>query len=198
VLETPLTRRLDRVAWRDTPIVLMLNAAPVRLRSLAMIEVGTHLLITARGATLTFSENETKNRQPLVHPLPRHLVPYPQAYLDRVRPSFRPAADCHRLWLGFEGEPLAAHSVYCRIILVTDRLLGVKINPHSFRACAATSLANRSADEARLAAPLLGHRYFSTTERHYIRAQRLEASRKVHATLGDICRNLGRGAGSPA
>ena len=104
-----------------------------RARNLATIEIGTQLTITARGATLTFSENETKNRQPLVHPLPRHLVSSVQAYLDRVRPSFRPVGDCKRLWLGFEGEPLAAHSVYGRIILVTDRLLGVKINPHSFR-----------------------------------------------------------------
>ena len=119
-----------------------------------------------------------------------------QAYLDRVRPSFRPAGDCNRLWLGFEGEPLAAHSVYGRIILVTDRLLGVKINPHSFRACAATSLANRSSADARLAAPLLGHRYFATTERHYIRARQLEASRKVHATLAEIRTSPGR-RGSP-
>jgi integrase len=91
-----------------------------------------------------------------------------------------------RLWLGFEGEPLAAHSIYCRITRVTDHLLGVKINPHSFRACAATSLADRSPADARLAAPLLGHRYFATTERHYIRARQLEASRKVHATLAEI------------
>ena len=79
---------------------------------------------------------------------------------------------------------------------MTERLLGVKINPHSFRACAATSLADRSSTDARLAAPLLGHRYFSTTERHYIRAQQIEASRKVHATLADIRRSSGR-EGSP-
>ena len=195
-MQTPLTRRLDRVAYRDTLIVLLLSAAPVRLRNLAMIEIGMHLTLDEDRATLRFTEGETKNRQRLTHPLPRHVRPYLQHYLDDVRPSFGPADGCHRLWLGFEGGPLTANSIYGRIILVTERLLGVKINPHSFRACAATSLANRSADEARLAAPLLGHRYFSTTERHYIRAQRLEASRKVHATLGDICRSLGR-RGSP-
>ena len=90
LLETPLTRRLDRVAYRDTLIALMLSAAPVRLRNLAAIEIGTQLRITARGATLPFSEHETKNRQPLVHPLPRHLVPYLQA-LSRPRPPELPA-----------------------------------------------------------------------------------------------------------
>jgi integrase len=192
LLATPLARRLDRVAYRDTLIVLILSAAPVRLSNLAMIDVGTHLRITNSGATLKFAAHETKNRQPLTHPLPLHVLRYLQCYLDHVRSSFGPAADCDRLWLGFEGGCLTPHSIYGRIVLVTERLLGVGINPHSFRACAATSLANRSADDARLAAPLLGHRYFSTTERHYIRAQQLEASRKVHATLGDLCRSLGR------
>jgi len=89
-----------------------------------------------------------------------------------------------------ERAPLSAHAIYGRIMLVTGRLLGVRINPHSFRACAATTLANRSTDEALLAAPLLGHRYFATTERHYIRAQQLDASRKVHASLHHIARSL--------
>lgn len=109
-----------------------------------------------------------------------------------MRPSFRPAEGCDRLWLGFEGSPLTPHSIYGRIVLVTERLLGVAINPHSFRACAATSLADRSPADARRAAPLLGHRYFATTERHYIRAQQIEASRKVHATLADIRRSFSR------
>ena len=76
--QTPLVRRIDRVAYRDTLIVLLLSAAPVRMRNLAMIDIGTHLEITAGGATLRFAENETKNRQRLTHPLPRHLLPYLQ------------------------------------------------------------------------------------------------------------------------
>ena len=106
LLQTPLTRRLDRVAYRDTLIVLLLSAAPVRLRNLAMIEIGTHLTLDEDRATLRFTESETKNRQRLTHPLPRHVRPYLQHYLDRVRPSFGPADGCHRLWLGFEGGPL--------------------------------------------------------------------------------------------
>jgi integrase len=190
--QTPLVRRIDRVAYRDALIMLVLSAAPVRLRNLAMIEIGTHLHITGSSATLRFNENETKNRQRLTHPLPRHLLPYLQVYLDRIRPSFGTRGACDRLWLGFEGRPLTAHSIYGRVLLTSQRLLGVKINPHSFRACAATSLADRSSTDALVAGPLLGHRYFSTTERHYIRALQMEASRKVHTMLADIQRNSGR------
>jgi len=190
--QTPLMRRLERVAYRDTLIVLVLSAAPIRLRNLAMIEIGHHLEVTDRVATLRFSEDETKNRQALIYALPRHLLPYLVRYLERIRPSFKPRHGCKRLWLGFEGQPLTDHSVYGRITLVTDRLLGVAINPHSFRACVATSLAERSSTDARLAAPLLGHRYFATTERHYIRARQLEATRSIHATLAAIRRNPDR------
>ena len=60
------------------------------------------------------------------------------------------------------------------------------INPHSFRTCAATSFALRSPGLARLAAALLGHRDFRTTETYYIKADQLEASRGVNAVLGAL------------
>jgi hypothetical protein len=157
---TALSRRIERVAYRDTLIVLVLSAAPIRRRNLAMIEIGHHLDVGDRSATLRFGEGETKNRQALTYALPRHLLPYIVSYLERIRPTFEPRNGCTRLWLGFEGQPLADHSIYGRIMLVTQRLLDVAVNPHSFRACVATSLAERSSTDARLAAPLLGHRYF--------------------------------------
>jgi hypothetical protein len=86
--QTPLVRRIDRVPYRDALIMLLLSAAPGRLRNLAMIDIGTHLHLTDSGASLRFAENETKNRQRLTHPLPPHLLPYLRLYLDRIRPSF--------------------------------------------------------------------------------------------------------------
>ena len=60
------------------------------------------------------------------------------------------------------------------------------MNPHLLRDCAATSLSTVSPDVARAAAALLGHRNFSTTEKYYIRANRLEASRKLNAILASV------------
>jgi hypothetical protein len=39
---------------------------------------------------------------------------------------------------------------------------------------------------ARAAAPLLGHRQFSTTERHYIQADNLAASRRLGSILDQL------------
>ena len=80
------------MAYRDTLIVLLLSAAPVRMRNLAMIEIGTHL-IRGRGPHLAVRGDETKNRQRLTHPLPRTCCPICELYLDGCgRVSGRPQA----------------------------------------------------------------------------------------------------------
>jgi len=78
------------------------------------------------------------------------------------------------------------HGVYHRITKLTRRLFGTSINPHLLRDWAASSLAAVSADMARAAAPLLGHRHFSTTERYYIQADNLTASRRLGGILDKL------------
>ena len=186
----PLPSRRDlssaRVAWRDALIVLLLSAAPIRRGNLAGIEIGRHLVRGADGFRLRFAAEETKGRQPLRYDLPAAVTPHLVRYLDEVRPGFAPAADCRALWLTADGRALSAQSVYDRVVRATARLLGAPINPHAFRACAATSFALRSPALARQAAPLLGHRSFRTTEAHYILADQLDASRRIHAVLGEL------------
>ena len=50
----------------------------------------------------------------------------------------------------------------------------------------ATFLAERPSEDALRAPALLGHRDRRTTERHYIRASRLQAGRDVTAALLDL------------
>lgn len=183
---TPLSRRLERVAYRDTLMVLVLAAAPVRLRNLAGLQLDRHLLRRNGGWDLRIPENETKNGQRLLYRLPDEVDGPIRTYVERVRPSFMPEPDCATLWVTFEGVPMVAHSIYCRIDLVTKRLFGQAVNPHRFRAAAATTLVEAAPEQARLASALLGHRYFRTTERYYVRADQIVASRKVHAVLADV------------
>ena len=186
LLTTPLTRRVDRVAYRDTLMLAILAARPLRLKNFTAIVIGTHLVKDERGWSLVIPGEEVKNGQHLDFGLPTSIIPFLEVYLDRVRPSFCPGPQNMRLWLGFEGQPLDYHSIYCRFQLVTPRLLGVRINPHLLRDCAATSLSTESPDVVLSAAALLGQRNFATTEKYYIRANRLEASRKLNAILHSI------------
>ena len=66
-------------------------------------------------------------------------------------------------------------AIYDRIRAQTKQHFGVALNPHLFRDAAATTLATADPAHVRLAAPLLGHRTFTTTERYYQKARAQEA-----------------------
>ena len=188
LLDGPLVTRLDRVAFRDSLMLALLAARPLRLKNFAALARGRHIFPVAKGWEIDIPGEETKTGQPLLFTVPKLLVPYLEAYLERVRPTFlkRGKAEPNGLWLGFEGRPLTQHSVYLRFTYITKRLFGSPINPHLLRDCAATTLSTKSPDDALTAAALLGHRNFKTTERYYIRANQLEASRQVGMLIDRI------------
>lgn len=190
LLSTPLTRRIERVAYRDTLMLAMLTARPIRLKNFSGLRIGKHLVLEGPTWLIVVPGEEVKNKQTLEYALPVTLHEYLREYLERIRPSFGPSATEQALWLTFEGTVLDDGSIHGRFVLVTKRLLGVAINPHLLRDCAATSLSTESPALARAAASILGHRSFATTERHYIRANQLEASRTMNTTLSAIKANL--------
>ena len=89
------------------------------------------------------------------------------------------------LWVSTDGSPMTEMAIYDRIRAHTGRAFGAAINPHLFRDAAATTLAIADPAHVRVATPLLGHRIFRTTERHYQHAQSLDAHRAyVGAVFG--------------
>ena len=178
----PLTRT-DEIAFRDVLIVALLVTCPMRMRNLVQIEIGVHLRRVGDGWELHFADHETKTRQPLRYIIASSLGPWIDVYLEKVRPGFRIEPGCLRLWPGGKSRPLAYESVYGRVLQTTRRLVGIAIRPHSFRSIAATALAEASTEDALHARALLGHRLPATTERYYVKATQLEASRRVNAAL---------------
>jgi integrase len=164
----------------------LLAARPLRKKNVTSLELGRHVIQTGDGWLIAIPAEETKTRQPISFDLPDQLVPWIERYLSKVRPLFPQAAESSRLWLGKDGVMHHPHVVWHRITKLTRRLFGTPINPHLLRDCAASSLAAVSSDTARAAAPLLGHRHFSTTGRYDIQADNLAASRKVSAILDQL------------
>jgi integrase len=64
--------------------------------------------------------------------------------------------------------------------------LGQASNPHLFRDNAATTMAVADPGHVRLAAPLLGHRSTTTTERYYQQAQSLEGHREFQTVIDGV------------
>ena len=72
------------------------------------------------------------------------------------------------------------------ITQTTRRTLGVSVNPHLFRACAATAAALHASAYPYLASALLQHTDTVVTETHYNRASSLQASLCYQAILDEM------------
>jgi integrase/recombinase XerD len=188
--EAQSTDRRCAIAFRDGLLIALLALRPVmRRRNLAVLEIGRHLRRSGDTWIVAFTEDETKTGTAPEFPWPRILMPALERWLDYWRPMLlgftgrwtRPARDA--LWVSSHGSPLTQQAIYDRVTQRTRAAFGKSIGPHLFRDCAATTLAYADPKHVGIAAPLLGHRSFATTERYYLRARMAEASRRLQQDL---------------
>jgi site-specific recombinase XerD len=92
------------------------------------------------------------------------------------------------LWLSAVSRPLHEATLGFQVRKHTWAAFGQAVNPHLFRDAAATSLAIEDPAQVRIAAQVLGHGAFSTTERHYNLARGQEAAESWHETLDRLRR----------
>jgi integrase len=182
--DTASTERLRAIAFRDGLLIALLALRPMRLRNIAAIALDQHLRRQGSAWIVAFSEDETKTGAALEFPWPRsliraleHWIQHWRPYLLRLKSRWTRPAD-NAFWISSHGSPMCQQAIYDRIVERTRAAFGRPINPHLFRDCAATTLAIVDPVHVRLAAPLLGHRTFATTERYYLQANMLEASRQ--------------------
>ena len=169
------------VLYRDGLIIAFLALVPIRRRNLADFKLGRNLIDLSQSLLVVFAESETKTHtalelewpECLIEPLEEYLLTYRPILEARCGRWHKPADDA--LWLSKDGSPMTQMAIYDRIRLRTKVKFGVAINPHLFRDAAATTMAIVDPAHIRLAAPLLGHRSFSTTEKHYQQAKTHEA-----------------------
>lgn len=185
-LPCPVTTIRQALDYRDALMLWLVATRPLRVKNFASLELGWHLTRTGRNWLIAIPAAATKTKQPIAFDLPADLLPWFERYLSEVRVLFPQAAESSMLWIGKDGVMTDQNAVASRITKLTLRLFGKPINPHLLRDCAASSLANASPDMAQAAPALLGHRHRSTTERYYIQADNLAASRKVGHLLETI------------
>ena len=87
------------------------------------------------------------------------------------------------LWPTQRGTTSSDIHIYNIIVARTRTAFGQPVNPHLFRDAAATTIALDRPAQVRMAAHLLGHRSFATTERYYNLARASEAASAWHETL---------------
>jgi integrase len=184
------TDRLRAIMFRDGLLIGSLALRPVlRRRNLTSLELGRHLRRMGEGWIVCVPGDETKTGEPIDFFWPDELVPALEEWLAQWRPKLmalknrwtRPVGDA--LWVSSHGSPMTQQAIYDRIVDRTRAAFGRSINPHLFRDCAATTLALVDPEHVRIAAPLLGHRSFATTERYYVQANQARATRTHQQAL---------------
>lgn len=161
----------DPALYRNGLCVAFLTACPMRIRNLSSLQVDQHLRNREGRWEVVLRAGETKTRQADCWAMPSNFVPWLERYLHDVRPALLSRsvrADAGHLWIGNSGRPVGIQVVRHWIENVTELYAGVRMNPHQFRHCAATTLTLERPLHTVEAACLLGHASGRTTERHYI------------------------------
>ena len=188
------------INFRDGLMIELLARRQLRRRNFVSIEIGRHLTADGDGGyDLRFGVEETKGRHALEYRFPESLLPALHRYLNVYRPflvglrSTRgqsrqgtwPQAGT-RLWVNQYGSPLGEEFFTEMVKDRTRARFGQALNPHLFRDCAATDIAAHDPANARIAASVLGHSDFTTTEAHYIHAQANLARAAYHDEILSI------------
>lgn len=189
---------MGAIQHRDGLIIALLALVPLRRRNLADLELGRSLIANGDTFLIVFAERETKTGAPLELLLPDILKGPMRDHIDLWRPVLagRRGRWTRRLgkalWVSSDASPMTQIALYDRIRARTRDAFGAPINPHAFRHAAATTQAIADPANVRVAAPLLGHRTFTTTERYYQQASAYEAHRSFIEVI-DALRDAANG-----
>jgi integrase/recombinase XerD len=176
------------VRYRNGLMIALLTYCPIRLRNLAMIDIGRHLTEHGDGYRIDFTAEDTKQKRPQSYIVPAALLPAFRRYLQIHRPvllelePYRGRAG-NALWVGGDGDRLGASGIYKATKQFTKPRFGYDISPHRFRDAAATTIATEDPAHVRDILAVLGHASLTTSERHYNQVGSVEAARAFHRAL---------------
>lgn len=172
--------------YRDALIVAFLATRPLRLANLTAIRLGVHMTKEDSLYWCRFAGSETKEGLQLESPMPETLTPWFDRYLATHRPLLLRGNESQQLWITIRSTPMVENSIYCGVTHVTNRLVGRPINPHLFRDCVATFIAEEAPEQVRIIARILGHSTLRTSEDHYNQAGMLSAQKRYLEALAHL------------
>ena len=177
---------IRNVRYRDGLMIAVLAARGFRRGNLQQMRIDQHITRTDGIYVCTFSAEETKNRRPLIEPLPVALTPYIDRYLAEIRPALLRGHVSDGFWISTYRAHLSEQSIYLKVCAATEEELGIRLNPHLFRDALATGVATEDPEHIGMVPRLLGHADPRTAERHYIHARAITASRHYNGVVAPI------------
>jgi integrase/recombinase XerD len=165
------------IRYRDGLLISLLAFLPLRRKNLAALEIDRHLIGEGNNRFVYIPAAETKTRTPIEFAIPELLLPYLDVYLRFVRPRILNDPKCKALWVSPRGGALRDGAIGAIVSRHTVAVLGIRLTPHDTRDAAATTWALAAPGQIGVSRDLLSHSDLRTTEKHYNRANGVEASR---------------------
>lgn len=178
--------------FRDGLMIALLAYIPIRRKNFARLSLGESLVWRQGQWFVKLRPEDTKTHAWFETTLPKKLEPYLTVYLERYRPYLIASTGRWRketstaLWISAHSSPMTEIAIYDRICRQTRLRFGEHVSPHLFRDAAASTLASGAPDHVRIAAPLLGHRSFQTTEKYYRKAKAQEGHGRYIETMSKL------------
>lgn len=169
------------ITFRNGLMLVVQTLFTLRLRNLAEITIGVHLVRRGQRWFLQFQET-VKNKADLDYEVPGWLASYLEIYLDHHRPILLGDGPDHGgLWVCDDGEPMkpgGVHAVFDHLCRTPD---GKRLSTHPFRHAKATAFILRNPANLDLAAAALGHDGVGSVNQVYDRSGGISASHAWNA-----------------
>jgi integrase len=188
---------IDRAAlYRDGFLLTFLAYHPMRLKNLALLRIGHHLVQHGQLFILKIDASETKARKFSEEEVSEDLSCALRRYIDVHRPVLVRArgrwhaAALDWLWVSRDGSPCNDQTLRN---IVKKHLVGPNgkpISPHLFRTMAATTVSIEAPGSVDIIPAILNHGSHRTSEQYYNLASSLEASRAFNSALDAVRKNI--------
>ncbi len=178
---------------RDALALALLAARPIRRKNFASLVLGENLVQRDGLWSCMIDAERTKEGRELAFTLPDDPS-FREAFEEHLR-VYRPvllrrpdAADRFEgpLWISTRGRPMTDHALYFAINRSSERIVGVRINPHLLRDCAASAISAGAPDAILAAARILGHSSLATTLGHYEQSSMLAGLSRLQGRIEEL------------
>lgn len=186
-------RRINAADYRNGLIIAFLALCPIRLGNLAQMQIGRHIDLAAQPVRVSFEHFEVKGGKMLAFDWPIELEDQLGFYLSDIRPMLVHHPRVLRaMWPSLHNRPMNESGIYTAIAKATRSRFGYKVTPHMFRDSAATFISEMVPQRAHLAAGVLQHASFKTTQTHYIRGQQHNSARRYRSLIDNIVKKASK------
>jgi integrase len=178
--------------------IAILLVAPMRVKNLASLNVGRHVIRSRPGGTrhIVIPAEEVKNRTPLAFEVSHWLGEIMDIYLARCRPHLAKDHDVY-LFPSRNGGAKSAKGLAEQIKQAIAKETGIDLNAHAFRHLAAMLFLRAHPGEYETTRLILGHKSLSTTVNAYCGLEQGDALRRLDALIDRHRKNQGTAHGQP-